>query len=98
MRLDAVQRRALKFALQDLGRDDEVYLFGSRLDDNRLGGDIDLLIYSQQSGFELARKITRNFFKNCEEKIDVLVINLIKMTREQALFVQGLNKIRLHHL
>jgi len=38
-------------------------------------GDIILLIYSQQPGFELSRKITRNFFKNGEEKIDVLVIN-----------------------
>lgn len=98
MRLDAVQRRALRLALKDLYIKDEVYLFGSRVDENKRGGDIDLLIYSQQPSFELARRVTRAFFKNCEEKIDVLVINPMKMTREQELFVQTINKIPLTNL
>lgn len=98
MRLDNVQRRALKLALKDLSIKDEVYLFGSRVDDNKRGGDIDLLIYSQQPGFDLARRVTRDFFKNCEEKIDVLVVNPVDMTPEQALFVQTINKIPLTDL
>ncbi|MCK5374210.1 MAG: nucleotidyltransferase domain-containing protein, partial [Alphaproteobacteria bacterium] len=75
--------------------DDEAFLFGSRLDDAKRGGDIDLLIFSQQAGFELSRKITRDFFKNCEEKIDVLVINPKQITKEQALFVQSIKKTSL---
>ncbi len=72
MRLDTAQKKALKIALHNLTSDDEAFLFGSRVDDTKRGGDIDLLIFSQQAGFELSRKITRDFFKNCEEKIDVL--------------------------
>jgi len=97
MRLDHVQKKALKIALQSL-QGEEVFLFGSRVDDAKSGGDIDLLIYSQQPSFELTRKVTRDFFKNCEEKIDVLVINPMKMTREQELFVQTINKIPLTNL
>ena len=95
MRLDETQKSALRIALKDLQDGDEAFLFGSRVDDTKRGGDIDLLIYSQQPDFELSRKITRNFFKNCEEKIDVLVINPMKMTREQILFVQTINKASL---
>jgi len=98
MRLDQLQKKALKIALQNLQGMDKVFLFGSRVDDTKRAGDIDLLIYSQQPSFELARKVTREFFKICEEKIDVLVINPKKMTQEQALFVQSINKIPLTNL
>jgi len=95
MRLDKAQKNALRIALKDIQSGDKVFLFGSRVDDTKRGGDIDLLIYSQQPSFELARKITRNFFKHCEEKIDVLVINPMKMTREQSLFVETIHKVSL---
>lgn len=44
MRLDTVQRNALKTALQHLQTSDQVFLFGSRVDDAKRG-DIDLLIF-----------------------------------------------------
>ena len=56
------------------------------------GGDIDLLIFSEQPEFELSQKVTRDFFIQCEEKIDVLVINPKRMTKEQSLFVQSIHK------
>lgn len=47
MRLSAEQRLALKEQFADeIGADCEVLLFGSRLDDNRRGGDVDLLVRS----------------------------------------------------
>ena len=36
MRLDALEREALKYALNDFNGD--VYLFGSRIDDTKKGG------------------------------------------------------------
>jgi predicted nucleotidyltransferase len=45
MRLDPEQISAIKTAIADiLGKAAEVYLFGSRTDTSRRGGDIDLLI------------------------------------------------------
>ncbi|WP_161990573.1 nucleotidyltransferase domain-containing protein [Candidatus Methylobacter oryzae] len=98
VRLDQTQKKALKIAFQNLKQGDEAYLFGSRVDDAKRGGDIDLLIFSQQPGFELSRKITRDFFKHCEEKLDVLVINPRQMTEEQALFVQSIDKMPLSNI
>ena len=98
MRLDTVQKTALKAALKNLHGNDQAFLYGSRVDDSKHGGDIDVLIYSQQASFPLSRKITRDFFKLCEEKIDVLVLNPEIMTQEQNLFVQSINKQRLTQL
>jgi len=92
MRLDIKQKAALKAALKNLNSNDQAFLYGSRVDDSKRGGDIDLLIYSQQASFSLSRKIIRDFFKLCEEKIDVVVIDPEVMTQEQNLFVQSIKK------
>ena len=94
-RLDLIQKKALKYALKNLHSDEAVFLFGSRTDLSQRGGDIDILIYSQRGSFELSRQITREFFKQCEEKIDVLVVNPQKTTAEQDLFIASINKISL---
>ncbi len=45
MRLTDQQRQAIREAVENqFGSDAEVYLFGSRVDDERRGGDIDLLV------------------------------------------------------
>ncbi len=92
MRLDSAQRNALKAAFKALKSGDKAFLFGSRVDDLKRGGDIDLLVYSQQSGFGLSRKLSRIFFKNCEEKIDILVVDPEDMTEEQHRFISTLKK------
>jgi predicted nucleotidyltransferase len=47
MRLSTEERLALKaHFLRELGADCDVLLFGSRVDDNQRGGDVDLLVRS----------------------------------------------------
>ena len=45
MRLSAVQQQCiLQATLQNFGDDAKVWLFGSRVDDSRRGGDVDLYV------------------------------------------------------
>ena len=93
MRLDAEQTSALEYALNLVT--DEVYLFGSRLDPSRKGGDIDLLVFSKQDSFQLSQQITLHFFEKCEEKIDVVVMDPNRLTDEQQAFLNLIEKQRL---
>jgi predicted nucleotidyltransferase len=47
MRLSKDEVKILKNTLHTLNSDAKLYLFGSRLYDNKKGGDIDLLIVSK---------------------------------------------------
>lgn len=50
MRLTVDQRQLIKQTVADIvGEDAEVWLFGSRVDDAKRGGDIDLLIETPRS-------------------------------------------------
>ena len=93
MRLDAEQTSALEYALNLVT--DEVYLFGSRLDPAKKGGDIDLLVFSQQDSFQLSQQITLRFFEKCEEKIDVVVMDPNRLMDEQQAFLNLIEKQRL---
>jgi len=93
MRLDAEEKFALNEALKDIN--DEVYLFGSRVEDTANGGDIDLLIFSEESAFHLSQNVTVGFFENCEEKIDVIVMNPKKLTLEQKAFLKTIKMERI---
>ena len=93
MRLDTEQTSALEYALNLVT--DEVYLFGSRLDPSRKGGDIDLLVFSKQDSFQLSQQITLRFFEKCEEKIDVVVMDPSRLTEEQQAFLNLIEKQRL---
>ena len=93
MRLYPDERKALDGALQ--GVEGEVYLFGSRVHEDRRGGDIDLLVFSRSNAFELSLRIAREFHVRCDERIDVLVVDPEAMTDEQEAFVATLDMVRL---
>jgi predicted nucleotidyltransferase len=74
MRLSKKEIKILKTILYKLNSDAKLYLFGSRIDDSKRGGDIDLLIVSDNFTKKLLRRFRVEFFK-CfgEQKLDVIV-------------------------
>ena len=88
MRLDPIEKEALNHALQNVKG--EVFLFGSRVDHSKKGGDIDLLIFSKENPFVLSKKVSVDFNMKCEEKIDVVVMNPDEMSTEQNAFLRTL--------
>ena len=74
MRLSKDEVRILKNTLYTLNSDAKLYLFGSRLYDDKKGGDIDLLIVSKNFTKKLLRKLRVEFFKYFgEQKLDIIV-------------------------
>lgn len=75
MRISAQEQYIIKSVIQNLDEKAEVYLFGSRVDDNKKGGDIDILIISQKLEFKHKIEILSQFFLQLpeEQKIDILI-------------------------
>ena len=75
MRLDNTEINALKYAFRDFKG--EIYLFGSRVDNNKRGGDIDIIIFPEKKidQFKMKIKIQKDFFLKCEENLDVVIYN-----------------------
>ena len=76
MRLHQSEIDLLKSTLTLLSKEAKLYLFGSRVDDTKKGGDIDLLVVSKKLKKKDLRILRIEFFKIFgEQKIDVLLDN-----------------------
>ena len=74
MRLTALEANIIKQSVLKHAPDAEVYLFGSRVDDTALGGDIDVLAITKYHSLKTKLKIKREFFKRLEDqKIDLIL-------------------------
>jgi hypothetical protein len=93
VRLDADEVAALTEALRNVPG--EVWLFGSRTEPSRRGGDIDILVLTSQPAFETSRLISTRFFSRCEEKLDVVVLDPAHLLPEQRDFIDRLNRVRI---
>ena len=74
MRLSEKEISAIKNNILNFDQDAKIYLFGSRVNDNAKGGDIDVLVISEKIGFNEKLKIRTGIFKEIEEqKLDLVV-------------------------
>ena len=90
MRLLETQRQAIKTIVSDIvGPESRVWLFGSRVDDTKLGGDIDLLIETDTTltnRVEVLCKLEGRFAKVLgDRKIDVLLKDA-RTAQEQPIY------------
>ena len=73
MRLSNEEINLLKSSLYRLSKEAKLYLFGSRTDDTKRGGDIDLLVISKELTKKHLRGLRLDFFQQFgEQKIDDL--------------------------
>ena len=96
MRLTTQQKTIIKNVTLELcSADSSVFLFGSRLDDNKKGGDIDLLIrieHDVNNPALLAAQIQSKVMRRIgEQKIDVLLLapNLTRLPIHEVALNQG---------
>lgn len=93
MRLSEKEKSAIVQAIHSIDPNAEIYLFGSRADDKKKGGDIDLLILSQTLGRGDKRKIKFELFEAIgEQKIDILIAMdlkdpFVRMARSGGLLI-----------
>ena len=97
LRLQKTEKEALARALD--GVDGEVYLYGSRTDMEKKGGDIDVLILSETvDTYQLAQEVTVRFRMECDERIDVTVVNPRNISKWQNPFLLSIQRhaVRFH--
>ncbi|MDQ3018968.1 MAG: nucleotidyltransferase domain-containing protein [Bacteroidota bacterium] len=76
MRLKEFEVSAIKDAVYALDKTAKIFLFGSRVDDKKRGGDIDIIIISEKLKYGDKLKIYSRIFKTLEEqKIDIVLYN-----------------------
>jgi uncharacterized protein len=74
MRITEEEKQVFINAVKKQDNEAKIFLFGSRTDDYKKGGDIDLLIISEQNAWELEKEIRFEIFSYIEEqKIDIIV-------------------------
>ncbi|MBT4077886.1 MAG: nucleotidyltransferase domain-containing protein [Gammaproteobacteria bacterium] len=84
MRLSFRQISEIKKAVQKIDSGAEVKLFGSRVDDAKVAGDIDLLINSQTMGWREVAKLRGILEMNLgEQKMDIVL-----KSRAEPSFIQ----------
>jgi uncharacterized protein len=80
VRLDASEIRVIREEVDRLDSEAEIYLYGSRVDDRSLGGDIDLLVMSDQLGFRDVLRLRRRIL----DRIGWQELDLTVRRRDQA--------------
>jgi len=74
LRLKKEEIRAIKETVKSLDKNCRIILFGSRADDLKKGGDIDLLLYSTKLKFNDKIEILMELNEKLgEQKIDIII-------------------------
>jgi predicted nucleotidyltransferase len=76
MRISDYEKNSILNAVGEIDNEAPIWLFGSRTDDNKKGGDIDIAVLSPKIGITEKIRIKRSICdKIGEQKIDLLVSN-----------------------
>ena len=96
MRITEHEKNAIVEAVKTVDPDAKVWLFGSRVDDTKKGGDIDIAIFSDKINKDIMQKIKINRFicdKIGDQKIDIVTTSDGKEAIARLAIAEG---IQLH--
>ena len=90
MRLREPEKKIIIRTIKNIDQDARIYLFGSRVDDNGRGGDIDLLIITDKMTYDDKLAIKKEFLLELEEqKIDIVISKSGDEPFIKMIFAQG---------
>lgn len=99
MRLSELEKRAILKAFCEIkeasGLEGSLYLFGSRTNDKKRGGDIDLLWLGKEDQVKKMRQLKFDFIAKIQMYLDVQKIDLttlIEEEKEKNEFYQSIKK------
>ncbi|WP_373509619.1 nucleotidyltransferase domain-containing protein [Thiocapsa sp.] len=74
MRLSPLEHQLIQDSITAIDPDAEIYLFGSRVDDQARGGDIDLLVLSNRIDFMAKLDLLARLHRRLgDQKIDLMI-------------------------
>ena len=74
MRLSQEEKNVIINSVKQIDPLARVYLFGSRVDDTKKGGDVDILIFSSLIDRYAKRRIRRDFYEKFgEQRMDIVI-------------------------
>ena len=92
MRLSETEKNAIRETIQEFDDRARIFLFGSRADDAKRGGDIDLLILSEKLREPDRGSIRRRLHDRIgEQKIDILVAQDLSDPFVRVAFTEGVS-------
>ncbi len=81
----------IKESIEALDKDAKIYLFGSRTDNAKKGGDIDLLILSQKLSYDESIKIRQRLYEKLgEQKIHIIIAKDITKPFVKIAYTEGI--------
>jgi len=72
MRLNESEIKIIKEVIENSVKEAKIYLFGSRLDDNKKGGDIDLFLIADDINYEKKIQIKAKLKNMLHKPIDIV--------------------------
>ncbi|HJW87688.1 MAG TPA: nucleotidyltransferase domain-containing protein [Candidatus Brocadiaceae bacterium] len=93
MRLKQFEVESITNAIKTLDVHAQIYLFGSRTDDAKRGGDIDVLIISQTLSYNDKIKIVQRLYESLgEQKIHIIIAKdakdpFVKLARNKGILL-----------
>ncbi len=85
MRLSNQEINSIKKAFKEVFGDGKVYLFGSRVDDSKKGGDIDLYLIPKSKSYTLEQKI--RFLAKLDEYIGEQKIDVV-LSKDRGSYIE----------